>query len=99
MSIPKIHKEGSTLNIKIKDGFNLWVKNMITTHIGDHTRTLCIDLSECKYIDTEGVIFLYQWQKNGNNLQLMHPPEVFFEILSILELTDSWQSNIINPNK
>lgn len=99
MSIPKIHKEGTTLSIKIKDGFNLWVKNIITTHISDTTRTLRIDLSECKYIDTEGIIFLYQWQENGKKLELIHPPDVFFEILDILELKDSWQPNILNPNE
>lgn len=99
MSIPKIHKEGSTLYIKIKDGFNLWIKNLITTHIGDNTSTLRIDLSECKYIDTEGIIFLYQWQQKGHNLQLIQPPEVFFEILDILELNDSWQPNILKPNE
>ncbi|MDZ7660023.1 hypothetical protein [Fodinibius sp.] len=99
MSIPKIHRENATLTVKIRSGFNLWVKNIITTHTSEEIETLDIDLSDCNYIDTEGIIFLYEWQQNGRNLQLKNPPEVFFEMLDILELSDSWQPNIINPNE
>ncbi len=99
MSIPSIHKEGSTLNIKIRGGFNLWIKNMILNHINDNTRVLKIDLSKCKFIDSEGIIFLHQWHQEGKQLKLIDPPEEFFEILEILELDNSWQPNVINTNK
>ncbi len=72
---------------------------MITNHINDDIRTLRIDLSGCKYIDTEGVICMYKWQKDGKSLQLINPPDIFFEILEILELNNSWQPNILNPNE
>lgn len=96
MSIPSIHKNGTTLNIKIQGGFNLWIKNMILNHINNDTHVLKLDLTECKFIDSEGIIFLHQWQQNGKDLQLINPPDVFFEILNILELDNSWQPNIIN---
>ena len=99
MSIPKIHREDDTLTVSINGGFNLWVKNMITNHIGEEIQNLDIDLTNCKYIDTEGIIFLYEWQQNDQKLQLKNPPEVFFEMLDILELSDSWQPNIINKNE
>lgn len=99
MSIPNIHRDGSTLNVSIQGGFNLWIKNMIANHINKNTDTLKIDLTKCKFIDSEGVICLHQWHQNGNNLQLINPPDIFFEILEILELTNSWQPNIINTNE
>jgi anti-anti-sigma regulatory factor len=99
MSIPSIHRDGATLNIKIQGGFNLWIKNMILNHINNDTKVLKIDLSECKFIDSEGVIFLHQCQQDGKELQLINPPDVFFEILEILELDNSWQPNVINTNK
>ena len=99
MSIPKIHREDDTLTVCINGGFNLWVKNMITNHIGEEIQNLDIDLTNCKYIDTEGIIFLYEWQQNDQKLQLKNPPEVFFGMLDILELSDSWQPNIINKNE
>ncbi len=98
MSIPNIHKDGSTLNIKMQGGFNLWIKNMILNHINKNTNFLKIDLTECKIIDSEGIIFLHQWQQEGKKLQLINPPEVFFELLEILELDNSWQPNVINAD-
>jgi ABC-type transporter Mla MlaB component len=99
MSIPSIHKNGSTLNATIQSGFNLWVKNFIANHVSEEIHTLNVDLSGCKYIDTEGVIYLYKWQKDGKSLQLIDPPDIFFEILEILELHNSWQPNILNSNE
>lgn len=87
------------MNIKIQGGFNLWIKNMILNHINNDTKVLKIDLSECKFIDSEGVIFLHQCQQDGKELQLINPPDVFFKILEILELDNSWQPNVINTNK
>jgi len=98
MSIPNIHKDGSTLYIKMQGGFNLWIKNMILNHINKNTNLLKIDLTECKIIDSEGIIFLHQWQKEGKELHLINPPEVFFELLEILELDNSWQPNVINTD-
>lgn len=69
---------------------------MILNHISNSTKTLKIDFGGCKFIDSEGIMFLYQWQQDGKNLQLINPPEVFFELLEILELDNSWQPNIIN---
>lgn len=71
---------------------------MILNHISDDTRVLKIDLSRCKFIDSEGIIFLHQWQQAGKQLQLINPPEVFFEMLEILELDNSWQPNVLKTN-
>lgn len=76
----------------------MWIKNMILNHINKNTNLLKIDLTECKIIDSEGIIFLHQWQKEGKELHLINPPEVFFELLEILELDNSWQPNVINTD-
>lgn len=99
MSIPSIHKNGTTLHVAIQGGFNIWVKDMITNHITDDTQKLVIDLSECPFIDSEGIIFMYKCQKASISLQLVDPPENFFKVLEILELEDHWQPNIANTKE
>lgn len=99
MSIPSIHKEETELNIKIEGEFNLWIKNMILNRINEETNMLKIDLTNCKFIDSEGIIFLHQWQQNGKDLKLINPPEIFFEILKVLELDNSWHPNIVNTDE
>lgn len=99
MSIPNIHRDGSTLHIKIQGNFNLWTKNIIANRINDDIDNLHIDFSVCTLIDSEAIIFLYTCEQKGNALQLINPPDVFFEILEILELNESWQPNILTPNE
>ena len=90
MSTIHTQMKGNVLVIKVQGAFNLRAKNMIESRLRPETNTLRIDLKESKFIDSEGVIFLHRWQTAGNKLQLLHPPDLFVEILEILELDDRW---------
>lgn len=95
MNIIETHKEGNTLEVKVHRTFNLTSKNMLENRIHSDTRHLNIDLSDCWLVDSEGVIFMYNWQRTGNTLELINPPKIFFDILDLLELRKNWNLNII----
>lgn len=93
MSIVETHKAGNTLEVTIRSAFNLTAKTMIENHLQADIDHLQIDLSDCRIVDSEGVIFMHKWQSSGKSLELVDPPEVLFEIIDILELTDHWKLN------
>ena len=93
MNTVSIHKTGSTLEITVSKPFNLRVREIIESRLSPEITTLKIDLTNSRIIDSEAVIFMYNWNKNRGTLELINPPAVFFEILDILELTDHWDLN------
>lgn len=93
MSIIESHKSRDTLQVKVLNNFNLLTRNKIESRLTKEINRLEIDLSNCKLLDSEAVIFMYHWNKSGKELHLINPPEILFEILEILELSDIWQLN------
>ena len=87
------------LQVQIHGSFNLHVRNVIENHITKGIKKLEIDLSACDLIDSEGVIFMYQWQRDGQELELKNPPHILFEILDILELREQWDQYYLEPKK
>lgn len=83
-------KEGKKLKVTIHGDFNLWTKKMIVSRLNPAIDKLDINLINCERIDSEGVIFLHRWMQKGNKLQLVEPPAIFFEILEILNLDNTW---------
>jgi len=90
MNTVNTHREGEVLQVQISGGFNLHLRNMIENHITKGINKLEIDLSACELIDSEGVIFMYEYQRKGGELVLNNPPQILFEILDILELREQW---------
>lgn len=93
MSIIESHKTKDTLKVKVLNNFNLLTRNKIESRLTKEIEKLEIDLSNCRLLDSEAVIFMYQWDKSGKELNLINPPEILFEILEILELREIWQLN------
>jgi len=93
MSIIESRKSKDTLKVKVLNNFNLLTRNKIESRLTREIGKLEIDLSHCKLLDSEAIIFMYQWDKSGNELNLINPPEILFEIIEILELRDIWQLN------
>ena len=98
MNILEAHKKGDTLEVQVNAPFNLQVRDMIESRLGDEVESLNIDLSNCQFLDSEAVIFMFQWQRAGKKLQLANPPALLFEILEILELSEHWQPDYIETN-
>ncbi len=50
--------------------------------------TIFIDLTKSKIIGSEAIKFLYKLKNKGYKLKLKNVPEVYYEVLKILELKD-----------
>lgn len=83
-------KEGKWLKVTVHGDFNLRTKKMIKSRLNPAVNMLIINLIDCERVDSEGVIFLHRWLQKGNELQLIEPPTIFFEILEILDLASLW---------
>jgi|AntRauTorcE11897_2_1112592.scaffolds.fasta_scaffold06657_3 ABC-type transporter Mla MlaB component len=90
MNTIDIHKKQSELEARIAGNFNLRVKNSIEDRLSPEISTLKIDLSACRLVDSEAVIFMFKWQHSGKVLTLKAPPDILFEILDVLEIRDKW---------
>jgi ABC-type transporter Mla MlaB component len=95
MNIVETHKSEKGLEAKVVGSFNLAAKNRLESRLSSEITELKLDLSECRFIDTEGVIFMYNWQQSGKKITLSNPPEILFEIIDFLELTEHWDLNYI----
>lgn len=98
MSIIESQKNKGSLKVKIHNNFNLLTKKKIESRLTREIDKLEIDMSNCKLLDSEAVIFMYHWNKSGKELNLINPPEILFEILEILELNDHWRLNYTKTN-
>jgi ABC-type transporter Mla MlaB component len=83
-----IARDHTSLRIKLDKDFNLYAVEQLKTKIEEDLTSLTIDLSACKLVDSEGIIFMHKWMERGNQLELIHPPQVLTTILEILELRD-----------
>lgn len=90
MNTVNTHSDGDVLQVQIHGHFNLHAKNLIENRISKSIKKLEIDLSSCNLIDSEGVLFMYNFQREGRCLDIQHPPDILFEILDILELREQW---------
>lgn len=99
MNTIKTHREGELLQIQIHGNFNLHAREMIESRITKGIKKLDIDLSACDLIDSEGVIFMYKWQREGRKLKLKSPPHILYEILEILELRELWDQYYLEPKE
>jgi anti-anti-sigma regulatory factor len=58
-------------------------------HREDATR-IRIDLRRARLVDTEAVMALFRLQQQGLTIRLLDPPEIFYEVLAVLELEEAF---------
>jgi anti-anti-sigma regulatory factor len=78
-------RHGDTLTVRPRRDFNLMAVRHLKYHLEDATRVR-IDLARARLVDTEAVMALFRLQKRGVEVILLEPPDVFFEVLEVLEL-------------
>ena len=71
--------------LKIEQNLNL-VTARYVERLAEDARHVCLDLSEARIVDSEGVIMLYRLVKAGKNLHIRKPPKILEEIIQILSL-------------
>ncbi|MDZ7716768.1 MAG: hypothetical protein U5J95_11205 [Balneolaceae bacterium] len=99
MNTTKIHKNNTALEIALSKSFNLHIKEVIESRISSEIDTIHMDFTNCHILDSEAVIFMYKWQKAGNKLMLQNPPEILFNIITILELDEDWNLHYIKSKE
>ena len=78
-------KDGDTLRITLHRDFNLLTARKVRRLCGD-VNAVYIDLSRSKFVDTEGIIVLFELIRGGKTVRLHQPPAIFFEVIDILGL-------------
>jgi anti-anti-sigma regulatory factor len=58
-------------------------------HREDATRVR-IDLARARLVDTEAVMALFRLKQKGVTIRLLDPPEIFYEVLAVLELEEAF---------
>ncbi|PEN13610.1 hypothetical protein CRI94_09895 [Longibacter salinarum] len=52
----------------------------------ESTEHVIVDLRDVRFADTEGIAHLHRLQLQGTPITVRNPPDLFFEILRVLEL-------------
>lgn len=84
-----LERHGHTLTVRMRRDFNLMAVRHFRYHLGDATRVR-VDLSRARLVDTEAVMALYRLQRDGITVRLLEPPDIFYEVLEILELESAF---------
>jgi anti-anti-sigma regulatory factor len=87
----KVTPNGSRLEVVIERNFNLSAIRELEEHLSEDIDELVINLKYSFFLDSEAVIFMHRWLEKGKKLRLLNPPEIFYEILDVLDLTTSWK--------
>ena len=69
-------KDGDTLRITLHRDFNLLTARKVRRLCGD-VNTVYIDLSRSKFVDTEGIIVLFELIRGGKTVRLHQPRHLF----------------------
>ena len=94
-------KRGEVVVIKLSSDFNypnvVKVEKLLEDIDEGDLNTILIDLTRSKIIDSEAIKFLYKLKKRGFKIKLKNVPEIYYEVLKVLELKDYFKDvEIIN---
>jgi len=97
MNIMNVKKTKNSLQVALTGDFNLNSVRQISGLLSDRNE-LIIDLTHSRFADSKAILFLDELLKKGNSVRLKNPPKIFFEVLHILGLHESWDlKKIIEP--
>lgn len=82
-----LDRDDDTLTVCPRRDFNLMAVRHLKYHLGDTTQVR-IDLSRARLVDTEAVMALFRLQQEGVQFRLVNPPDIFYEVLAVLDLDD-----------
>jgi ABC-type transporter Mla MlaB component len=96
-----VERNDNTLNVTLKRDFNLYVRQQLDQMVREDDRHLILNLSACKLIDSEGVIFLHRWMAAGKTVQIIDPPPLLRRIVTELKIDQSlnWPTILAESQK
>ncbi len=74
--------------IFIEGDLNYAKVKQIHKEIPQDGKEIVIQFSCSKFVDSEGIKFLYSLYKEGKKIQIKNPPELFIEAVKILSLNE-----------
>ena len=80
-----VEKTDRNLSVCLIRDFNLLTARKIEKLAKD-AQTVCIDLKNSRFVESEAIKVLYKWMKEGKMVRLRNPPELFFEVIAVLGL-------------
>ena len=83
-----VKKINDKLIVKPEWVFNTYTVLLLKSFLDDKIKTIEVDFSGTRLVDTDGISFLYQQAKKGKNIILKNPPEIMFDILRVLDIED-----------
>jgi anti-anti-sigma regulatory factor len=81
------HRDEDVLTVRLHRDFNLLTARHLQ-RIAEGADEVRIDCRDARLIDSEGVMAMYDLQRQGASVTLIDPPEIFREVLSILDLEE-----------
>ncbi len=84
-----LERHGETLTLRPRRDFNLMAVRHLKYHLEDATRVR-IDLARARLVDTEAVMALFRLKQQGIIIRLLDPPDIFYEVLDVLELSEAF---------
>jgi len=82
-------KSKEKLHVKLTGDFNLKATCDIEKLMSDRPE-LFVDMSECRFADSNAIIFLEKLLNSHKKVQIINPPDIFFEVVSILGIHKKW---------
>ena len=83
-----IRENNGICSITINEDWN-WVVSKKLEQIDPQFNQMCISLSHCRLMDSESLILLFKWISEGKQIELIDTPDIFFEMIDILDLNEA----------
>jgi anti-anti-sigma regulatory factor len=78
-------REGTDLTVTLDRDLNLLTARYIA-RLAESAERVVVDLRDTRIADTEGIAHLHRMQLQGKTVTVRNPPEVFMEVLDVLDL-------------
>lgn len=82
-------RSGSNLTIRLTRDFNLLAARHIE-RLAEGAESVTVDCTKSRLADTEAIIMMHRLKRDGVNVRIVNPPEIFSEVLSVLDLNDEF---------
>ncbi len=77
----------SFIQISMVGNLNWMATVKLVELVGDMPE-ICLDLSRIRFVDSEGIILLCKWNKEGRKIWLIDPPAILKELVAVLQLEE-----------
>lgn len=81
----EIHND--KIHFTIRGDWNILTSRQLELAAKDYN-FLRFELKYCRLMDSEAIICICKWLKNGKSIEIKNPPEIFGELIKILSLEE-----------